>query len=77
MLGIRAQVCANHRSFHRLRQLSRVLTTGADLRYVSPPASDAAGQVKSPAEFPRTLYPEIEPIESGHIHVGDGHQVRA
>ena len=34
----------------------------ADLTYVSPPASDSAGQVTSPVEYPRDLYPEIEPL---------------
>ena len=31
-----------------------------DLRYISPAASDAAGQVASPATYPTTLYPAIE-----------------
>jgi proline iminopeptidase len=56
----------------------RMLVTahsGPDLRYVSDPASDAAGQVISPVEFPRALYPEIEPDVVGHIDVGDGHQL--
>jgi proline iminopeptidase len=46
-----------------------------DLRYVSPPASDAANQVATPAKFPRSLYPEIEPHDSGLLDVGDGHRI--
>ena len=44
-----------------------------DLRYVSPAASDAAGQVASPAAYPTTLYPAIEAHASGLLDVGDGH----
>ena len=33
---------------------ARALGT-ADLRYVSPPSSDAAGQVAKPAKYPREL----------------------
>ena len=33
----------------------------ADMRYVSPPASDAAEQANNPVKYPRDLYPEIEP----------------
>ena len=47
----------------------------ADLRYVSAAASDAANQVAHPARYPRDLYPEIEPYESGLVDVGDGHQL--
>jgi hypothetical protein len=47
----------------------------ADLTYVSPPASDAAGQVASPPTFPRGLYSEIEPTRSGLLAVGDGHEL--
>ena len=47
----------------------------ADLRYVSPPASDAAGQGGTPVAYPQTLYPEIEPYDSGLLTVGDGHQL--
>lgn len=46
-----------------------------DLRYVSQPASDAANQVATPAKYPRELYPEIEPYESGLLDVADGHQI--
>ena len=46
-----------------------------DLRYVSPAASDAAGQVASPAAYPTTLYPAIEAHASGLLDVGDGHQL--
>ena len=46
-----------------------------DLRYVSPAASDAAGQVASPATYPTTLYPAIEAHASGLLDVGDGHQL--
>eukprot|EP00931_Biecheleriopsis_adriatica_P044191 TRINITY_DN25254_c0_g1_i2.p1 TRINITY_DN25254_c0_g1~~TRINITY_DN25254_c0_g1_i2.p1 ORF type:complete len:442 (+),score=51.14 TRINITY_DN25254_c0_g1_i2:57-1328(+) len=47
----------------------------ADMRYVTEPASDAASQVASPAKYPVQLYPEIEPYESGHLDVGDGHEI--
>jgi len=47
----------------------------ANLEYVSPPASDAAGQIANPHTYPRTLYPEIEAIEEGYLDVGDGHQL--
>jgi len=47
----------------------------ADLRYVSPAASDAADQVANPVKFPRSLYPEVEPFDSGMLDVGDGHQL--
>lgn len=48
----------------------------ADLRYVSPAASDAADQVSNPVTFPRGLYPELDPHASGLLSVGDGHQLR-
>ena len=47
----------------------------ADLRYLSQPASDAAGQAIEPHSFPVGLYPEIEPYAHGHLAVGDGHEV--
>ena len=46
-----------------------------DLRFVAPPASDAANAVASPATYPVGLYPPIEPHESGMLDVGDGHQL--
>ena len=46
-----------------------------DLRYVSPPATDASSQISTPVAYPRALYPEIEPRESGMLDVGDGHQL--
>ena len=48
---------------------------GADMTYVAPPASDAAGQVANPASYPSVLYPEIEHHASGHLDVGDGHSL--
>ena len=46
------------------------------LKYVSPPASDAAGQANSPTPFPRSaLYPDIEPFATGMLDVGDGHSL--
>ena len=39
-----------------------VMSTKADLSYVSPPASDAANQINEPVQFPRDLYPELEPL---------------
>lgn len=47
----------------------------ADLRYVSPPASDAAKQAQTPATYPRELYPEIDCHASGMLPVGDGHEL--
>lgn len=47
----------------------------ADLKYVSTPASDAAGQITSPVSFPRDLYPEICCCEDGILDIGDGHQL--
>lgn len=45
----------------------------ANVAYVSRPASDAAGQIGKPVQYPRDLYPEIEPLEEGFLDVGDGH----
>ena len=47
----------------------------ADLRHVSPPASDTAEQAAKPATYPTTLYPEIEPYETGMLDVGSGHKL--
>jgi len=46
-----------------------------DLRYVSKPASDTANQATNPAKYPRDLYPDIEPYDSGLLDVGDGHRL--
>ena len=51
------------------------MSAKADLRYVSKPASDAAGQAVTPAKYPRELYPEIEAHASGMLSVGDGHSL--
>ena len=51
------------------------MSAKADLRYVSKPASDAAGQAANPAKYPRQLYPEIEAHDSGMLPVGDGHSL--
>ena len=51
------------------------MSAKADLRYVSKPASDAAGQAASPAKAPRELYPEIACHDSGMLSVGDGHSL--
>jgi len=64
----------------RARSLSNLgkpitMASGPNLEYVAPPASDAAGQVASPASYPRSLYPEVEPFKSGLLDVGDGHQI--
>ena len=48
---------------------------GADLRYVSPPSSDAAGIAASPLRYPVDLYPEIEPYTTGLLDVGSGHSI--
>jgi len=47
----------------------------ADLSYVSPPASDAASQIATPVQYPRDLYPELEPFDNGLLDVGDGHRI--
>jgi len=52
-----------------------VMSTKADLSYVSPPASDAANQINEPVQFPRDLYPELEPFDAGLLDVGDGHSL--
>ena len=54
---------------------ARAMSAKADLRYVSKPASDAAGQATNPAKYPRQLYPEIECHDSGMLAVGDGHSL--
>ena len=54
---------------------ARAMSAKADLRYVSKPASDAAGQASNPAKYPRQLYPEIECHDSGMLSVGDGHSL--
>ena len=46
-----------------------------DLRFVAPPASDAANVVAKPIAYPVELYPEIEPYEKGMLDVGDGHKL--
>ena len=46
-----------------------------DLRFVSPPASDAANAVASPLTYPVSLYPEVEPYDKGMLDVGDGHKL--
>ena len=51
--------------------MAAVTTPKADLRYVSPAASDAANQVANPVAYPRNLYPEIEPFETGYLDVGN------
>ena len=48
---------------------------GADLSYVATPASDNANQNSSPASFPVTLYPEIEPYQHGLLPVSDKHKI--
>jgi proline iminopeptidase len=62
-----------------LPSLCTALTLGPaptpDLRFVSPPASDTANAVASPAVFPTQLYPEIEPYDQGMLDVGDGHKL--
>eukprot|EP00937_MAST-01D_sp_MAST-1D-sp2_P004383 g4383.t1 len=45
-----------------------------DLKWVSPPASDASQQATTNAvKYPTTLYPNIEPYQTGMLDVGDGH----
>jgi len=45
------------------------------MRYVSQPASDAACQIANPVNYPVQLYPELDPYASGHLDVGDGHEL--
>ena len=47
----------------------------ADLTYVSKPASDASNQINNPVQYPRSLYPDIEPNLTGLLDVGDGHSI--
>ena len=45
-----------------------------DLKWVSPPASDVSQQATTNAvKYPTTLYPNIEPYQTGMLDVGDGH----
>ena len=55
--------------------MSSAFSAAIDTSYVSPPASDTANQVANPVTYPRTLYPEIECYQSGHLDVGDGHKL--
>ena len=55
----------------RAASMAAVTTPKADLRYVSLAASDAANQVANPVAYPRDLYPEIEPFETGYLDVGN------
>lgn len=50
-------------------------TGGADLTYVSEPATDASNQIGNPIQYPRSLYPDLEPFRKGMLNVGDGHQL--
>jgi len=61
-------------SFGGVRAFS-VTRMKADLSYVSPPASDAAGQISNPVQYPRDLYPELESFDDGFLDVGDGHRL--
>jgi len=47
----------------------------ADLRYLSPPSSDALGYGLAPPEYPVTLYPPIEPFAATTLAVGSGHTI--
>lgn len=51
------------------------MSAKADLTYVTPPASDAASQISKPVQYPRDLYPELEPFDAGFLDVGDGHRL--
>lgn len=42
----------------------------ADLRYLSPPSSDALGHGQTPLVYPTQLFPPIEPFASARIDVG-------
>ncbi|GMH58697.1 hypothetical protein TrST_g7235 [Triparma strigata] len=47
-----------------------------DLAYIAAPASDEALQSDPPKDlYPTGLYPAIEPYNTGHLNVGDGHRV--
>jgi len=57
-------------------KMQKVETLGEpDMRYVSQPASDAACQIANPVNYPVQLYPELDPYASGHLDVGDGHEL--
>jgi proline iminopeptidase len=63
-------------SRRRVASVAAALTgSGADLRYVSPPSSDAADFVAEPLQYPVQLYPEIEPYSTGTLDAGAGHRV--
>mgnify|MGYP001165477867 CR=1 FL=1 len=57
----------------------RVLVTamgaagGDNMKWVSPPASDASQQAVKAVEYPTELYPDVEPWDVGSLDVGDGH----
>ena len=57
--------------------MATATTTGceADLSNVSPPASDT--RVSRDIAYPRQLYPEIEPYDTGMLDVGDGTSTHA
>ena len=52
-----------------------IASSKPNMRYISPPASDAANQVSTPVKYPVDLYPEIEPHAKGMLDVGDGHSL--
>ena len=66
-------------SHRRMSSISAAMTgsggSGADLRYVSPPSSDAADILATPLKYPVQLYPEIEPYSTGFLDAGAGHRV--
>ena len=73
-LATSRQAAAGARPATRLRHLTAALrasscsaaaSSAADLRYISQPASDAAGQAAAPQAFPVELYPPIEPYATG------------
>jgi proline iminopeptidase len=68
----------------RLRPVVSALATAAapapaagdaDLRYVSPPSSDAAGFNVKPLPYPKKLYPPLEPNSTAFLDAGSGHRV--
>lgn len=64
-------------SYRRVANVATAVTggSGADLRYVSPPSSDAGKFSTTPLWYPVQLYPEIEPYSTGFLDAGAGHQV--
>jgi len=74
-LGLLATMLRHHAKCSVALRMAATGAAKADMRNVSPPASDAASQANNPAAFPRKLYPPLEPYDSGMLEVGSGHRL--